>query len=230
MNLEKLDKIIVNKEQIEDLVERAVNLNSENIVFPLNEGLIIIEEKGNKNNHGLGLHFKIVDENKGCMTIALNDLSSMRTNLKVEIDEEYYINRNLKSLKDYYGYGLGNGEEKLYQVIRSSVKTVISVLDYMAAAKEEIIVTEESKPISKVQKKKKKSRGNKNRITYVTTKQYVIDYDKKSQEIDKRNYSRQTEAWTVRGHWRYIKKTGKKVWVNAHKKGQGDAQGKVYKV
>lgn len=46
--------------------------------------------------------------------------------------------------------------------------------------------------------------------------------------IEKRKFERHTEAWGVRGHWRNYKKSGKRVWVKEHDKGQGVKEGKTY--
>ena len=43
------------------------------------------------------------------------------------------------------------------------------------------------------------------------------------------DWTRQTDAWSVSGHWRTYK-SGKKVWIDGYTKGEGNATRKVYKV
>jgi hypothetical protein len=54
-----------------------------------------------------------------------------------------------------------------------------------------------------------------------------INTEEMNKEKEKREFQRHVEKWSVRGHYRTLK-NGKKIWIEAHEKGQGNLEKRVY--
>lgn len=83
--------------------------------------------------------------------------------------------------------------------------------------------TGKSKGTKKKAKKKVIRKINLSNITKRATSQSKHD------NKDKREYNRQAESWTVRGHYRHYK-SGKVVWINAQTRGHGKVEHKTYTI
>lgn len=80
---------------------------------------------------------------------------------------------------------------------------------------------------SKGSKKKTKKKVVR-KINLSNTTRRTTSYSKQDNE-DKREYNRQAESWTVRGHYRHYK-SGKVVWINAQTRGHGKVEHKTYTI
>ena len=86
-----------------------------------------------------------------------------------------------------------------------------------------IASTGKSKGTKKKAKKKIIRKINLSNVTRRATSQSKHDNE------DKREYNRQAESWTVRGHYRHYK-SGKTVWINAQTRGHGKVEHKKYTI
>lgn len=75
----------------------------------------------------------------------------------------------------------------------------------------------------------KETRKKVNKVVKIKQKKYTVSANEESAKRDTRRYERSTEQWSVRGHWRETK-TGKRVWIKGHSKGDGDKSPKTYKL
>lgn len=102
-------------------------------------------------------------------------------------------------------------------------KLLMNTLEYIKSPNNEVryVQTKEPKP----SKSKKKDRHSKK--TYIYKKHYIIKDVESS--LEKRDYHRIRESWTVRGHWREYK-SGKKIWVDSFTKGTGKEEDTNYKI
>ncbi|MFJ7982312.1 hypothetical protein ACIQ1D_18800 [Lysinibacillus xylanilyticus] len=99
---------------------------------------------------------------------------------------------------------------------------------------ENMVVVRRAKA-NKKESKNKHNDKNKNdnsarNVVSVSKPKKVYDYIETTNEEEKRSYERKAESWGVAGHWREYKKSGKRVFVKAHKKGEGTTKGKDYTV
>lgn len=77
--------------------------------------------------------------------------------------------------------------------------------------------------------KKKTHKGAKRSIKIG---RHYINVPQTSHSSEPRPFERKVDSWRVKGHWRYYKKSDKKVWVASHIKGDKtkEPEGKVYKL
>ena len=113
--------------------------------------------------------------------------------------------------------------------LADSVMSHFCYANYLANMDKEIIEentqritrTGKSKGTKKKAKKKVIRKINLSNTTRRATSQSKHDNE------DKREYNRQAESWTVRGHYRHYK-SGKVVWINAQTRGHGKVEHKTY--
>lgn len=67
-------------------------------------------------------------------------------------------------------------------------------------------------------------------VVSVSKPKRIYDYEQAEREGEKRPYERKAESWEVAGHWREYKKTGKRVFIKGHRRGEGVKKGKDYTV
>lgn len=221
----KLDKIVLNHSELESISEWVRSQNFNTVDIPLNECFVIINGIHNpilKMSFDVGLHFKISDDN---ISISQYDMSDMFKMVTANIGDKFFTdgvidievgNDRFKKLGDDY----------LNRLAKVSILMVFDVFQYMTHKPENIT----KKKIKKTLKNtKKRSKSGKKRSNYVKihSKRYIFD-TKRENSVKK--YERHTESWSVRGHWRYYKKSGKRVWIDGYVKGKGDIEGKVYKI
>lgn len=122
-------------------------------------------------------------------------------------------------------------EELERKTIASMFISILTTIDYLYRFKQEIIQAD--RPL-KLSNKRKKSiewhnRKNPNNVIRLTKAIYTFPQEFKPKETNK-PFTRLTECWGVRGHWRIYKKSGKQVWIKEHKKGTGEKSKKIYKI
>lgn len=112
------------------------------------------------------------------------------------------------------------------QGIQSAITIYFSLMAYMTFYKEvrEIVQKESRSFIAKV-KKPRHGKANK-RVVRAHRIEYNIAFPK--EVLEPREFQRHIESWTVRGHQRTYKKTGKTITVKAHIKGKGTISPKTY--
>lgn len=123
-------------------------------------------------------------------------------------------------------------ENSVTKYIREACMTVQGLMFYMANFREEV----RSERVRQIVKKKKKGKkGSQQKVTYIG--KHYISVPKvipKTDNEEKRSYTRHTDSWTVRGFWRTYKKTGKRVWIEPDVRGpkrhERKPEGKTYKV
>lgn len=218
MNLDKLDKIVLTVDQTETIAKWNLDNPQADRGFPLTEGVLIV--KGieapfdSKMTSDMGAYFKL-NEDTGSMEIRMYEMGEPTTPLvTVILDDEFYNTGKLKVSSRYKRLT----DEYLQNVARTNVMMLLDTFVYMLNAREQVVSSRITKQISKPVKNKKKSSTNRNRVAKITTKTYSIDFDRVEPE-EKRQYTRRTDGWGVRGFWRTYKKTGKKIWVPGYPKG-----------
>jgi hypothetical protein len=244
MNFDKLDIIQVSMSDFAE-IDKWMNDNydslkvQQEINFPLEEGIVLVkDERVSKEASDLAkrlinaeipydeilIHFKVRGGFNVSFDLYIHDSSNRddRATLSWKMDETYFDTgkfewetklNSKKLLKDQ----MAQRQATFYTA------NIFSLFLYMLHAQGNVKEEKERKVIRK--KAKSKSNNKKNRTVRISTTRYTINYDG-----EKRNYERHTDAWTVRGHWRYYKKSGKRVWIEPYKKGEGETEGKVYKI
>lgn len=102
---------------------------------------------------------------------------------------------------------------------------MMAYMEYYDDKKEYVEVGE-----TRVRRSNKAKKGKKTKQpVYIRRKVYKVKVDEQAVIRDKARYERHMEKWSVRGHWRTTK-TGKKVWVKPHVKGEGTKEGKEYRI
>lgn len=115
--------------------------------------------------------------------------------------------------------------------LADSVMSHFCYANYLANMDKQIIekntqrITRTGKPKGTKKKAKKKVVR---KINLSNTTRRVTSQSKHDNE-DKREYNRQSESWTVRGHYRHYK-SGKVVWINAQTRGHGKVEHKTYTI
>lgn len=170
----------------------------------------------------MGIHFKIDDDN---ISISNYDMSDMFKMVSANIGEKFFTDGEI-DIK--VGSNTFNklGDEYLNRLAKVTVLMVFDIFQYMTNKEENVI---ENKVKKTLKNTKKSSKSGKKRSKYVKihSKRYNFDVNAKN---NVKKYERHTESWTVRGHWRYYKKSGKRIWIDGYVKGKGQVEGKVYKI
>jgi hypothetical protein len=227
LNFDKLDKIYLNRNDVEKIFEwdRVNHHKYDSVSFPLTEGLIYLEEHSEFFKVTLtsityfkidesGIIFRLFDESDR------KEMLSFKLDLTIEKTGDV----PLTNFKNY----LRNAREEDYKgQALMSTQLLLCLFQYMTHVTEHVVEKKETKTIAKKVKSKKSSGNNKNRYVKINTVSYSFDYDK---DRIKNKYERQALAWTVRGHWRHYRKTGKTVWIKPHVKGEGEVTAKNYKI
>ena len=215
------------KEEISQLFlnEAFINIKKDNVIVDKilfsysqeNNGLTIIcENMFSDSVHGGGFSIKEDGEIDvfGAMTKKEFELYSKLTGyLEFEdgMSEEQYVKSVINNLIIDYA-------------------AIILYIDFLSKYKKEF-VTVTTKAIETKRNPKKKSKGRPKRkvnlIKKITINSDAIrQYEKAHSEVV---YTRHVDSWTVSGHFRTYKKTGKKVWVAPYVKGDpSKKKGKTY--
>lgn len=212
---EKLDKIVLTQD---DYV-KVSNWNNENrdkfttLDIPLSEGLIYssqyVEMYGETLTQVTYFHFE--EDRILFRQFDGKDMSEFLSFEMNMVDEETISNMNT--------FSEFASKERYTITAQLTALMVSDVLQYISNAPQHVKETKEKKVINKKQKSKKSSKNNKSRQVKINTVKYTFDF---SEEYEKRHYERSAESWSVRGHWRIYKDTGKRVWIKPHVKGSGD--------
>ncbi|MFS0905728.1 hypothetical protein AB3N02_22030 [Priestia aryabhattai] len=230
INYEKLDKIVLTEKEMQHILEwdRENHHRFDSITFPLSEGVIEVEHYlGAFMGHNFDMHvttlnyFKINEE---YIEFKQFDKTDMKELISFKLDETFGDDGQTK-YRDLKTNIPRATEKDTKGQADMMVFSTLCVFQYMTRVTHTVKEAKESKVIKKKQKSKKASGTNKNRVTRINTTRYTFDFERTSSG----NYERHTPAWTVRGHWREYKKTGKRVWVKPHVKGEGEVLPKVYK-
>jgi len=219
----KLDKIILTEEQHSHLMawDNEHHTEFDSIDFPFTECLIEIPVyvesfQGVDVNSVLtsiyyvrvtdeSIFFKQYDkmDHKEVLSFSINEtFSGDFTNLKTTVS--------------------GLNKEELRKQAIYAVLTCFAIFQYINHKPATIITERASRA---VKKRGKHKQGGKTKIIKVNTVKYTFDLTKE----DKREYTRKTESWLVRGHYRHYK-NGKKVWIKPTVKGKGETSGNTYKL
>jgi hypothetical protein len=204
--ISKLDKILMSENDINLLFEWRDNHKEyvRNFKPVLKEGCIVIEKDGNKT-------IEVFKSNGKFHTYHM--FVNGRPVHQIVWDVE--TKKGITTFTDY-----NFSKEKEYQYNSSVLSLHASLMAYMEyysdnaeyVERKEVSVTHHKKP-------KKNSKGKKS-PTRIKRVIYDIKVTKESVKRDKNLYERHAEKWNVRGHWRHLK-SGKKVWINPHVKGEG---------
>lgn len=240
--LDRLDKIVVNQSDLEKVskwysyhyddlrASEELNIPFEECVIEINPDALdralkfevpkeIIEEM--ESYGSVKIHFSL--KNEDGLDFALYFKGDEQPILEFTVDESFSNTGRfnwkspLKTMKDEFA----QEQAKVYTLI------AFELFAYISNVTENIIEKKISKSVKKKPKKKTGSKKPKQRQVRISVTRYEIDFERSESS---QKYQRHTDAWTVRGHWRYYKKTGKKVWIKPYKKGQGEIDKKIYTV
>lgn len=228
MKLDKLDRLIIDGEQVIRLDEWWMNIHQgdSNYIPPvLEEGLIILkptnEQLSRKDiiSRDLQVYFKQLNEDEVYYEIYRTDMSS-------HTFEVLRATKNYRTLKSDISIEtvnhLGITSENAIRFLDSVTTSHVSLMNYMALYKDvrERVSsrTMTTFPSNKNKKKKKKIKN----VRPITTVVYSVHFPTENvTEQEKKEYNRMKEAWKVRGHWRELK-SGKMVWIKPYVKGNKD--------
>lgn len=201
MKIDKLDKILMSKEDLDNLFKWRDNHKEyvRNFKSTLKEGVIKIGDFHEQSFHDMGDHYLYVVYNKG------------KKIHEVEWDKATKIGRTKFTLLE------GVDEFEYNQDIISLHASLMAYMEYYSDKKEYVEIETVQETVVKERKYKKKYKRTPVKIE---RKVYKVNINKEATVRDKRRYERVMSKWTVRGHWRHLK-TGKKVWVRPHVKGSG---------
>ncbi len=128
--------------------------------------------------------------------------------------------------------------KKIDQLQVSEIKTIMDfVFNSIHSVLNRVEYKEKGSALKKSKGRTKQMLVNRDKRTGVSvslTKLRTIIYENQQEDEKGSSHSfvRHAKNWTVRGHWRTYKKSGKKVWVKAHVKGNisKDVKGKSYQL
>lgn len=207
-NLDRLDRIYIkNGDDLEKLLDwRDSNKDLvRNYKHILTEGVIQFEDIFEE-------HFKCIDlaNNIIAITTYWDRIPFLSFTLRVNTGDVKitYVNQLFVD-KVYPDYSIPD----LLQDAITIHASLMALMEHYQGA------VETSRAISyKPPKKSNKHRPNKKRIKIMHKVFRIIP---SKIPASSRSYNRHTESWKVRGHWRHYK-SGKKVWVREHIKGNPD--------
>lgn len=218
--LDKLDRIILTAKDVISLLKwRDSHKDYVRGFKPvLTEGLIIIGE----NEEEMQISFQ-------------EEGSSYLYNMYKPVGHSCHVVKWNKETKvgDTVYTELGYDKKKLKnynQITISLHATLMAYMEYFSDKKEYVEVEEISQ--TKKKQRHKKKGGSKQRTSVVKIRKKIIKVNipKEAIAMDKQRYERKTESWTVSGHWRYLKKSDKKIWIPSYVKGEGERTPKRYKL
>lgn len=228
-NLDKIDRIVVDIDQMTEISSWVQKQGFDSINIPMNEVLVILENIYQFNTKkDIGLYFKL-DEESGNINIRQYDMDDRVLLMSAIVDDDFFINGKVKVDSKYDEYFKG---EYFQTLAMQSVLIVFDLFQYIVNREELVISKKETHHYTKNTKSKKKKKNSPSkRIIKSSIVRYEILKEEDSIK-EKREYSRHVHAWTVRGHWRFYKKTGKKVWIDGYVKGNKDEeiQQKIYEI
>lgn len=216
---EKLDKIIVTEEDFKKIFDWNVKNRSkfDSLDVPISEGLVKYTQQVEDTSYTQFIYFCLNDK----AIIKAYDGNDMKEMLSFEMNESNEMFSNIKSY-------LKAPKEVIEESAKSCFLILFDILQYISNAPQFVKEVKEVRNVVKKQKSKKSSKNNKTRQVKISTTRYTFDY---SEEHAKRMYERSAELWSVRGHWRYYKSTGKRVWIKPHVKGTGEnIEAKEYRI
>ncbi|PGO60643.1 hypothetical protein [Priestia megaterium] len=223
MNIEKLDKIILTKEDASKIMAWDKEHHSEydGMTFPLTEGVIELEDVFEPTNVTVTTltYFKITEDYILFRQFDKADMEEMFS-FKIAGDKG-------DEFTDMKSYIKGATLKVMNEQARMTTFLMFCVFQYMANVSKNVVEHKISKVIKKKQKGKKAFSNTKNKITRISTTKYTFDFSNKETS----NYERHAHAWTVRGHYRQLK-SGKRVWIKPYVKGDvnEEIQPKEYKI
>lgn len=233
---EKLDRIVVSVEDYVKMLDwnhkNKDMYDSDTLDFPMTEGLLKLSQYVEK-MHDIEVnqvlteiyHFNIIDsDTTNELKMRIESYNETTNENEMSFDVEFVDNDfKFSNIKHEFKH---ISQDRVIKSCEMIVSLHLTVLFYMTNAPQIVKETRETKYITKKQKSKKSSKNNSTRRVKIQTVKYTFDY---SEGSEKRNYERSAELWTVRGHYRYYKKTGKRVWVKPYVKGEGEnLEGKEY--
>lgn len=221
----KLDKIILTEEQHSHIMAWGDKHHKEfdSIDFPFTECLIEIPVyvesfRGHTINRSFtSLYYvRVTDQS---ILFKQYDKADYQEVLSFKLDNAMNDIIDFIDLKTSVS---GLDDKQLREQAIHTVLTCFSIFQYINHKPATIIAERASRT---VKKRGKHKQGGKTKIIKVNTVKYTFDLTKE----DKREYTRKTEAWPVRGHYRHYK-NGKKVWIKPTVKGKGETSGNTYKL
>lgn len=223
---QKLDKIVLTESQLKEISKWVALQKFETIDLPLKECFIIVNDIKYKHinlESDMGIYFK---SDNNAITIAQYDMKDFSPLFSAKITESFFSDGDFE-LTVFSKYIKMLSREYHKKVALTTILIVFDIFQYMTHKQDHVVQSNTDRLIKKKKKGKTTSRNKKSNYVKIHSKKYTFDFTRKPTE---RKYERHMESWTVRGHWRYYKNTGKKVWINSYIKGRGNVKGKVYKI
>jgi hypothetical protein len=213
MNIDKLDRILLSKGDVDLLFEWRDNHKDYVRQFKpvLKEGIIVVEDYHNQvfQDEGSFYRYTIFVDNQKVYELYWNKETKIGTvilsKMKFDQDDEVEYNNSVISLH----------------------ASIMAYMEYYSDNKEYVEVKEVI--TTKNKKKSTKSGSKKKAPIKIRKKIYKVSVNQTATQFDKRRYERKIESWTVSGHWRNYK-NGNKVWIESYPKGKGDKTPKEFKL
>lgn len=255
INLQQLDRIILKENDVKTIDEtlRKYIDNNEQLKDKVREvplkvslkGLYILEQKiedGQLEKYSSLLEKAKMDK-KELMNHIDNmyyyeldktmKISQLSKDGEIQFTVVFDENLNVVSFQAYHRlYSGQSAREHVINLAKTNLAQILWFIQYsqlMTHLNEESSIIKRQTYIKGYQPKKltKKEREREARKRVSVSKPKMdYDYNEAKREGAKRSYERLTESWKVDGHWRTYKKSGKRVFVKGHKKGNLEAETK----
>lgn len=221
------DRIVLNEQNLYEIGKflDGIKLSEQQgNIFSITEGVVTIDTSFIQQKSVLDFYFS-VDDDYSVLIIGLRENGEAYYQGKVSVTKNGFNIHVIQKTLDH---------NATKQALQSSYKVLIEFLMYthLKQSNTNIKVSKKNPFASKgenVPQKPKKARRN---VVKLSKGKAIYKYDEIDSEYsndNKRTYSRQTESWSVRGHYRTLK-SGKRVWIKGYKKGNGDTKGKDYTI
>lgn len=152
----------------------------------------------------MGIYFKSDSNEIKITQYDMNDFSPL---FSAKITESFFSDNDFE-LAVFSKYIKMFSREYYKKVALTNILIVFDIFQYMTHKQDHVVQYKTDRLIKKKKNGKTTSRNKKLNYVKIHSKKYTFDFTRKQAG---RKYERHTESWTVRGHWRYYKKTGKKV-------------------
>ena len=228
----KLDKIILSEQQLKSVSAWVEAQNFKSLDIPLQECLVIITGITNKLlsvSLSSGIYFCMDGNSLSISQYYIDETNTLSEMFSAKIGDRFFTEQAMDiTIKDDLIKSLNKDE--INKIANASILAVFDIFQYMTNKKSNIIKKKVTKTMN-IRKKRAKNSNKRTNTVKIHSNRYIFEYSPNlADKSSTRDYDRRTESWSVRGHWRYYKDSGKRVWIDGYTKGRGDIEGKEYRI
>lgn len=233
----KLDKIVLSEQQLKSVSAWVEAQNFKSLDIPLQECLVIITGITNKLlsvSLSSGIYFCMDGNNLSISQYYIDEANTLSEMFSAKIGDRFFTEQAMDIIikdiiiKDDSIKSLN--KEEINKLANASILAVFDIFQYMTNKKSNIIKKKVTKTMN-IRKKRAKNSNKRTNTVKIHSNRYIFEDNLNlTNKPSTRDYDRRTESWSVRGHWRYYKDSGKRVWIDGYTKGRGDIEGKEYRI